>query len=214
MKIKAQCQSGLSIVEVCIVVAAIALLASLFLPSLQGSKCRPSQFRCINNLKQAALGFLVLANDGDGQFPWASTNAGGTRAFAESLQVFRHFLAASNELVTPKILVCPKDKQRREAWDFSKFSNQNISYFLNIDASTEKPLQFLSGDRNITGGTLSNGFLRLLNPADGNAGWTPELHNNSGNIGLADGSVQQVTPAQLRDELEEQHRSVVRLAIP
>lgn len=213
MKTKAQRQSALSILEVCLVVAGLALVACVLLPQLS-DKPRPERWRCINNLKQTSLGFLVLANDGDGQFPWSSTNVGGTTSFAESPQVFRHFLAASNELVTPTILVCPTDKKRREALEFSKFSNANLSYFIGLDARTEPPLLLLGGDRNIAGGTLSNGFLRLLNPASADAGWTAELHNNSGNVSLSDGSVQQVTPEMLREELKSERLPIVRLAIP
>lgn len=213
MKTKAERQSGLSILEVCLVVAGLALVACVLLPQLS-DKPRPERWRCSSNLKQTSLGFLVLANDGDGQFPWASTNDGGTISFAESPQVFRHFLAASNELVTPTILVCPIDKKRNEALEFGKFSNANLSYFIGLDARTEPPLLLLSGDRNITGGTLSNGFLRLLDPTSARAGWTTELHNNVGNIGLADGSAQQVRPEMLREQLTIQRLPVVRLAIP
>jgi prepilin-type processing-associated H-X9-DG protein len=71
----------------------------------------------------------------------------------------------------------------------------------------------LSGDRNITGGTLNNGFLRILK-TNTLAGWTTEMHNRAGNIGLADGSVQQVTDRGLQQQLEASALPLIRLAIP
>ena len=119
----------------------------------------------------------------------------------------------SNELVTPKVLACNSDTYRTRTGDFTKFSNANLSYFVGLDAREENPQLILTGDRNITGGTLSNGFLRLL-PTNAAAGWTTQIHSNAGNIGLADGSVQQVIPATLQRQLQVQDLPAVRLAIP
>jgi len=47
-----------------------------------------------------------------------------------------------------------------------------------------------------------------------NAGWTADIHVNAGNVGLADGSVQQMTSPGLQKQLEMQTLPVIRLAIP
>jgi hypothetical protein len=61
----------------------------------------------------------------------------------------------SNELYTPKILVCPADKQRVAAVRFTpQLNNGNLSYFVGIDAEETEPNRFLAGDRNILGGIL------------------------------------------------------------
>ena len=112
-----------------------------------------------------------------------------------------------------KVLVCFSDTKRKPVPDFTKFSNANLSYFVGLDAREDNPQLVLSGDRNITGGTLSNGFLRWLTPQT-EAGWTSEIHVNAGNVGLADGSVQQMTTATLRQQLAAQTSAVIRLAIP
>jgi prepilin-type processing-associated H-X9-DG protein len=46
------------------------------------------------------------------------------------------------------------------------------------------------------------------------AGWATTIHTNAGNIGLADGSVQQTTPQMLRSQLKLQTFNNIRLAIP
>ena len=64
-------------------------------------------------------------------------------------------------------------------------------------------------DRNIMGTDFKNctlagvvGTITTLNPYLGSTLWTKELHNNEGNMGLADGSVQFFTPFQLLTHLE------------
>ena len=204
---------GLSLLEVMLVVATIALLAAVVLPRLARTHGRSSRIGCTSNLKQIGLACRLWANDNNDEFPWALTNAAGSRAYVNSPQVFQHFAIMSNELVSPRILTCPNDTKRKKAPVFATLSNLNLSYLVALDADESKPERLLSGDRNITGGTLSNGFLRLL-PTNAVAGWTTELHNNAGNIGFSDGSVQQAMPVGLRKFLQTQDRPIIRLAIP
>jgi hypothetical protein len=86
------------------------------------------------------------------------------------------------------------------------------SYFISFDADERDPNGFLSGDRNITGGSPSNGFLRVFTPKSV-AGWTAELHNRAGNVGLSDGSVQQVTVQTLQNQVSMQTNNF-RIAVP
>ena len=119
----------------------------------------------------------------------------------------------SNELVTPKVLSCLEDKKRTRTVDFAKLSNANLSYFVGLNADERFPNGLLSGDRNIVGGTLSNGFLRTFT-TDSEASWTDGIHKRAGNVGLADGSVQQMTSHGLRKQLATKTNEVIRLAIP
>lgn len=213
MKTKAQRQSGSSVVELIILLVVIAVLLSLLLPALAKSKIRTKRIGCTSNIKQIGLAFRIWSQDHADQFPQVSTSASGSRAWANSPEVFRHFLVMSNELVTPKVLACNSDPVRWKTADFATLSNSNVTYFVGLDADASKPQQLLTGDRNITGGTLSNGFLRLLT-STGEAGWTREIHVGVGNVGLADGSAQQLIPERLRKQLQEQELPLVRLAIP
>ncbi len=215
MKLRTQHLSALSLVEVLFVLATIAILVVVLLPAFQRTTSRRSRIGCTASLKQIGLAYRLYSNDHDDKFPFAvSTTVGGTLEFINSPQVALHFQSMSNELVTPKILVCPNDPQRvRTASFLAPLNNKNISYFVGLDADESKPERILSGDRNITGGTLSNGFLRLLK-TNTSAGWTREIHNKAGNIGLADGSVMQTTPETLRKQLQRQTLPLIRLAIP
>jgi prepilin-type processing-associated H-X9-DG protein len=121
----------------------------------------------------------------------------------------------SNELTTPVILVCPTDKSRSYATNFAVgFNNANVSYFVGLDASEDQPEMFLSGDGNfaINGIPVKSGLLEL--PTNAPVAWTAARHQFSGNIGLVDGSVQQVATTNLQNALQQTGVATNRLALP
>jgi len=106
----------------------------------------------------------------------------------------------SNELSTPKVLMCPaeSDSQRFSATNFTFFNNSNLSFFVGVDAAETNASSLLSGDHNLTNGVApKNGLLNFV--AGQPIGWTREMHNQVGNITLADGSVQQITSLGLQN---------------
>jgi len=122
----------------------------------------------------------------------------------------------SNELVTPKVLVCPADKAKTAAQDFGpNFSDANVSYFVSIDANENTPQMFLSGDRNLAfqGQPIKAGLFALTtnNPS---ISWTKAIHDSCGNVGLADGSVQGFGRQHLAEAVPYQGVATNRLAIP
>jgi hypothetical protein len=129
-----------------------------------------------------------------------STNKGGTMEFADGANTFRHFQVMSNELSTPKVLICPADT-RAAAGNFVRLKNHNVSYFVGLDATDTSPQMLLDGDRNITADTEpENGILKLV-PGQP-IRWTETMHVNQGNVGLSDGSVQQLSNSGLRNALK------------
>ena len=216
MKTNTHDRSGLSFLEVLFVVVTVALVGFTLLPRMARARCHGCcRISCTSNLKQIGLAFRLYSNDHDDRFPFAVSNdSDGTLGFVNSSQVIRHFESLSNELITPRILVCPSDAGRLRGFNFlTPLANSNLSYFVGLDADEAKPERLLSGDRNITGGKLSNGFLRLLR-TNSPAGFTAAIHTNAGNIGLADASVRQMTPRTLQRQLQSNTLAVIRLAIP
>ena len=206
---------GLSLIEVIFVIATVAVLAAFLLPSLAHPQPKNSgRIGCASQLKSIGLASRLFSNDHEDQFPSAVSNElGGSLQYENSPQVFRHYEALSNELVTPKILICRADRTRNFAQNFqTSLSNSNISYFVGLHAQEDKPERFLSGDRDINGGVLSNDFMRVLQ-SNSVAGWAGIIHAEGGNVGLADGSVQQFTKVNLQRQLQVQDLPVVRLAI-
>ena len=134
--------------------------------------------------------------------------------FVQGPNAFRHLQMMSNELSTPKVVVCPKDLGRAFATNFAMgFNNTKLSYFVGLDATETNAQMLLTGDRNITNGLLlRNGTLLLT--TNQSVGWTKQIHTNAGNICLSDGSVQQQTSEGLQRALRNTGAALNRLAIP
>jgi hypothetical protein len=203
--------TALTLVELVVVIAVLAVLVALILPKLAAAKKKAQRITCVNHLCQVGLAFRLWEGDHTNRYPMSvSTDFGGTLEYVET---FRHFQVMSNQLSTPVILVCPSDV-RQPANDFgSNFCNQTISFFVGVDADESNPQMPLSGDRNITGGTkLPNGMLEITTNQP--VGWSSELHEGVGNIGMADGSVQQTDSSNLCDLLQRAGIATNRFAIP
>ena len=195
MKLSARLESrnAFNVFELFVLVAVFAIGSAVLLPVLWRPRicCRVN---CSNNLKQIGLAFNTWALDNGNQFPMGvSTNIPGTKELCSGRNAFAHFAVMSNELSTPKLLVCPEDTNRHWATNFtSDLDNKKLSYFVGLDATSTNATMLLSGDRNLTNSCHQTNGVLVLRPGD-NVAWTHKLHNARGNLLFADGSVQQVS---------------------
>jgi len=145
--------------------------------------------------------------------------------------VFDFFMAMSNELSTPKVIYCPSesDGTRQPGTTFGgtlantanivPFTNDlNTSYFVGVDAVDTNPQMFRTGDHNMGSDgqivpttpfvtlpqkyspdfKVSVGTNFVLNQG---TAWLDTMHSKQGNVGLADGSVQQFSRSRLQEAL-------------
>ena len=171
---------------------------------------------CANILKAIGSSFRVFADDNEDKFSWhISTNNGGSREYLEvPNSAFRHFQVMSNELSTPKILVCPEDRKRVWSTNWvTGFDNQNVSYFVGLNSSETNANSILSGDRYLTGNRQpTNGFLELT--SRDTIGWTKRYHDYHGYVAFGDGSVEQLNSTDLQTAVRNSGVTTNRLAIP
>jgi type II secretory pathway pseudopilin PulG len=208
-------QRGFTLVALLIIIALVAILAAMLLPALAASKGKAQRINCVNNLKQCGLAFKLWEGDNDDKYPMdISTNKGGSLEYTAGADTFRHFLVMSNELSTPKILACPTDT-RAAAYNFGHLKNGNVSYFVGLDADESQPQRFLVGDRNLTADNAPENGILKLSPGQ-RVSWTSAMHVNNGNLGLADGSVQQLTISGVRQALKNSGdaTNVWRISLP
>ena len=133
-------------------------LAGMLLPALAKAKGKAQQIQCSNNLRQIGLAVRIYNTDSEGKFP-------------------ANFQAVTQELGTPKILVCPADHQHSVAETWAAFSDANVSYrYLGRGLTNEDATVVIAMCTNHMGGAA--------------------------NVLFGDGSVQFLTAQRLRSELE------------
>jgi prepilin-type processing-associated H-X9-DG protein len=205
---------ALTLVELLVIIAIFAFMAMLVYPGGRMDKARALRVQCINNLKQTGLAFDVWSGDHGQKFPMEiSQTNGGTMEFITGPNEWRHFQIMSNELITPRVVICPADASRVGATNFTFFNNSNLSFFINLDYSRPNPHAIWSGDRNLTNGRpIRDGILELATNQP--AAWTAELHQKKGNLLLFDGSVQQASGSGLRNAVENSGTPTNRLQMP
>jgi prepilin-type processing-associated H-X9-DG protein len=221
--------AGLTLIELLVIIAVIAVFAAMVPCAPRKAKAKAKQIACGNNLKCVGFAFRIWAGDNEDKYPMelSLTNGGAMEAIASG-DLVTVFEVMSNDLNTPKILYCPAaDSTRHQASAFGRtprsvnnyasipFSgNSNVTYFVGMDANTNLPSAFLSGDDNFLVGTNStkSGILSLNTNSP--LAWSKTRHDKVGNIGLADGSVQGFSSSALFNALANTGVETNRLALP
>lgn len=134
---------GFTLVELLVVVAIIAILASLLLPSLTRSKATAERARCTSNLRQLGLAgqmywddnrgdafrsYLGAMNDGQVYwFGWIQTGAEGTREFDPKQGVLFPYLGGRGVEICPSLKqATPVFKLKAKGATYGYGYNQNL----------------------------------------------------------------------------------------
>jgi prepilin-type N-terminal cleavage/methylation domain-containing protein/prepilin-type processing-associated H-X9-DG protein len=186
---------GFTLIELLIVIAIIAILAALLLPTIERVRARARRVQCASQLRQIGLAFHSFSHDHNSQFPMkVSTNSGGSKEFADAASrlsgdfyfAYRHFQPLATHLLSPTLLKCPVDHRRTAATNFTDLHNGNVSYFINAEAEPGDSQSILAGDAN-----LARIASRIQIAERGTLSWNAEMHHLAGNVLFGDGHVEQ-----------------------
>ena len=200
-------ERGITRLEVIILIVVFAGFGFLVVSALSGAKDMANGIACVNNLKYVGLGLRTFNTDNGGRFPMeVSVADGGTREWMkDETQLWRHWRRITNELGSPKVLLCPSDRRRQPSFfgpqsltwgDFT--DNSHLSYFLGLGASQVDSVSIISGDRNLMTNGVAAGPGRLLLSTNMVLGFSEsEIHKGYGQLLRGDGGVDQLNAKTL-----------------
>jgi prepilin-type processing-associated H-X9-DG protein len=202
--------------EVLVVTFISVVLIGLILleQPISSVKLKSPRIMCASNLQHVGVAFRDWEEDHNGHYPMQGfTNELGVMEYPKASNLFRCFQVMSNYLGDPKVLVCPVD-DRKPARDFASLKNDNLSYFVGLDAMESQTNMLLAGDRNLVVDGVSVGPGLLTLTTTNRLGWTAAMHKGVGNVLMVDGSVRIGISSGLQQLIEHSGTNMNRLAVP
>src|SRR5579862_5137072 len=104
LRVSTQTGSGLTFIELVVVIAVLAILLTLLVASLAKAKQKAEKITCANYQGQIGMAYWIWAGDHGDMFPMeVSVTNGGTMEWVGTSDAWRTYQVMSNELSTPKI---------------------------------------------------------------------------------------------------------------
>ena len=195
-----QPHTAFTLIELLVVIATVGLLGTLVAATVQPGTDneleKRNRLHCVNNQRQIGTAYRVFGSDNGDLYPLEATDnsyihqPGGVgktpgAVVSTAAQPWQVFQAMWNEILTPKVLLCPSDRARATYSRTSNFNalagapgasttnslghadnrNQAVSYTALADANETRPSQVLTTDRNLNSATTNTAATTLPLPS-------------------------------------------------
>lgn len=203
---------GFTLIEFLILVGIVGILALVVASAVSGAESKARRLSCYDNLMHVGRAFSLYAHQNNDHYPMNRLMASNGAAVAAPSEPTVYFKSLT-ELKSVRSLTCPSDT-RKPAASMDTLREENISYFLNLDATPQASKSFLVGDRNLSlnGTRASSRILVVDTPSS--LEWSRDIHRSVGNIEKVDGSVILFSTPGLRQALKASREPAVRFMLP
>lgn len=217
---------GFTRLELLVTLVGAGVLLFVAFPTLAQSRDKAVRVMCLERLGRIGQAIRLFAENHGGRNATAvsvlqggSADYLGSGATAGAADLWRHYWVLSNEIVDPRVLICPIDSARYWATNWAEMTggsssvrarNTSISYGIGTAAESARPSMILAADRSInwSGGAVK--FVFNDQALRGNIGTNATLlrsmewdfrgmHRAAGNVLFEDGSVARLNSARLRE---------------
>ena len=219
--------------EALVVAGVVGLLAAVVVPGVANTAARYNRLACLSNLRQMGVAFRTWGNDHGDFVPLRTPmkngglgqNVPGSGSpYPRAGDTWYNFMHLSNQISSPKILVCPSDtaKVQSSTWaEVFAIKNLAVSYFVGTEVFPTAPQAIVAGDRNLQADGIGNcdagikGTWQSLADSRSRSGWTNIMHFPMGNLLLNDGQVVETTTDRMHWYLGlATHSGAVHMVMP
>jgi prepilin-type N-terminal cleavage/methylation domain-containing protein/prepilin-type processing-associated H-X9-DG protein len=202
---------GFTLIEMLVVIAIIALLASLLVPAVNRALSRAKSVSCQSNLRQLAQGFMQYAMDHDTRLPYQQSSTSVTwhvdiSPYLEGFSNGDFYDLAQLNRPAPGVFRCPVSKNTIRSGNYSDYG---MNYLVN-DHGGSQPYQRTLSDLPaaeviLLGDSVNCG--RRLSIYSPNAGLDPRHTKDTANVVYVDGHVGSGNMQQLFSDISGDKRT-------
>jgi len=185
---------GFTLVELLVVIGIIALLISILLPSLSRAREQAKAVKCLNNLRQVSLTFVMYANENKGNLPVRNASKGQGHKQWDWIywqkgqdindSIVVRYLSGASGIVPKEVLRCPSDDYENHQLNDNTAADGPYfySYTVNVYCISNNPITSTTNwyDRTLNLAKVKNSSQKIL------LGEEDEVHINDGSW-VADG---------------------------